>query len=255
MRKRPGLAGIPQFKSEAAALRASHAVDDDPTLFPTVAISDAVNAIAHAVAAWLVLPASYIASLGFVLVAAAAAFGTGRFGFSVRLFRPGHDSLVELSAFAGLPLVGYAAAQFILSEQTLKLIDPTVLVVLLAALGGVARGLPKAAVDGVRAVVVALTFIIPVVAAGVIRRDALLVRAWKEQSGSHCHRQTRMHLHRNRPAAASSLPSPALLWARSATRASWASAAWTSSTCLSAPRLSASRRVCAHRIGVGVEGR
>lgn len=177
MRKRPGLAGIPQFKSDAAAPRASPAVDDDPTLFPTVAVSDAVNAIAQAAAAWLVLPVSYIASLGFLLVAAAAAFGTGRFGFSVRIFRTGHDSLVELSAFAGLPLVGYAAAQYVLSEQTLKLIDPTVLAVLLAALGCVARGLPKAAVDGVRTVVVALAFIVPVVAAGVVRRDALLVRA------------------------------------------------------------------------------
>lgn len=157
--------------------RGAPVVDDgttSDTLFPTVAVSDTINTLAHAYAAYVVLPVSMPAALGFALVALASAFGTLRFGFSPRIFRAGNDSLAELAAYVGLSLIGRAAATGPLSF--LSTLDTTVFAVTLACVGAVARGLPKAVSDAVRTVVASSTFIIPVLVNGALRGDAVMVR-------------------------------------------------------------------------------
>ena len=152
-------------------------VDDGSTgdaLFPSVAVSDAINTAAHVFAAWVVLPVSLYAALGFALVAIAAAFGTARFGINARLFRPGNESLAEIAAFVGLPLIGFAASARYLPATVS--VDVTVLAVVLACIGAVARGFPHAATDAIRTIVVSATFIVGLVYDGAIRRDGVLVR-------------------------------------------------------------------------------
>lgn len=186
--RRPGLAGVLKKGSTGSSSQSSAdpsdsapthnapEVDDgttSDTLFPSVAVSDAINAIAHAYAAWVVLPASLPACLGFALVAAAAAVGTARFGCSARLFRPGNEALAELAAFVGLPLVG-SAAVLRNAGAYFSGVDPTAFAVSLAAVGAVVRGLPTSAAEAVRTVLVAATFIVPVVIDGVLRGDAVM---------------------------------------------------------------------------------
>lgn len=80
-------------------------------LYPTVAVSDAVNTVAHAYAAYITYNrVSYtgFAALGFGAVAVASFVGTLRFGFSEDLFAKANNDLANVAAFCGLPLVGLA---------------------------------------------------------------------------------------------------------------------------------------------------
>ena len=73
-------------------------------LYPSIAISDLYNGVAHLYAASLV--GSGRASLGFYIVACASLVGTLRFGFSESLFAKMNGSLAEYAAYVGLPLIG-----------------------------------------------------------------------------------------------------------------------------------------------------
>jgi len=174
------LSGIPTRRSNPGANGSVSPVVDDGSagdrLFPSVAFSDAINALAHAAAAWIVLPKSLYAAIGFTLVAVAAAFGAARFGFSARIFRRANESVAELAAFIGLPLVGFAVAAQFVNPDLVEAIDPTIVVVALATVGAIARGLPKEHADAVRTAIVAPAFIIPVVWNGITRSDAVMVR-------------------------------------------------------------------------------
>ena len=174
------LSGIPTRQSNPDANGSVSTVVDDgsagDSLFPSVAFSDAINALAHAAAACIVLPISLYAAIGFSLVAVAAAFGTARFGFSARIFRPANESVAELAAFIGLPLVGFAVAAQFVNPDLVEAIDPTIFVVTLATVGALARGLPKEHADAVRTAIVAPSFIIPVVWNDITRGDAVMVR-------------------------------------------------------------------------------
>ena len=83
----------------------------EPQLYPSIAISDAVNAAGHALAAHMLWSSERLAALGFLIVALAASVGVLRFGFDERTFTQANSDLAELSAFVGLPLVGAAFAQ------------------------------------------------------------------------------------------------------------------------------------------------
>jgi hypothetical protein len=72
-------------------------------LYPTIAVSDAVNCVGHAWAAHHAYHAGAPdAALGFACVAEAALVGTLRFGFSERLLARANSDLADLAAFVGL---------------------------------------------------------------------------------------------------------------------------------------------------------
>ena len=82
-------------------------------LYPTVAISDAFSATAHAWAAWRAFQAGALeAAAGFGIVAAASFVGVLRFGYSETLFEQANADLADLSAYLGLPLVRRRAPTF-----------------------------------------------------------------------------------------------------------------------------------------------
>jgi hypothetical protein len=146
------------------------------TLFPSVAISDLVNAAGHAYAASIVFQSSLTAALGFSIVAIAALVGTLRFGISARTFRPANENLADLSAFVGLPLVGWvAAATAVPPSHWIASASPSVVIVGLTTIHAVLRGLPPAAYAASRTIVASGLFVVPVIWAGVITRDWLLV--------------------------------------------------------------------------------
>jgi hypothetical protein len=155
-------------------------------LFPSVAISDFVNAAAHAYAAWLVLSTSTMAGLGFALVAIAAFIGTLRFGVSARLFRPANEGLADLAAFVGLPLIGYECARLVLPTHlwiaakfvlpsSLSNAEPLFGTMGLVVLLTILRGMPPAAFAESRKLIATALFIVPVIISGWTRGNWLLV--------------------------------------------------------------------------------
>jgi hypothetical protein len=81
-------------------------------LYPTVAVSDAFNCMAHAAAAVLAHNSAPLspAAIWFAMVALAAFVGTLRFGFSESLFARANGDLANLCAYLALPLVGISFA-------------------------------------------------------------------------------------------------------------------------------------------------
>ncbi|GMH53981.1 hypothetical protein TrVE_jg10199 [Triparma verrucosa] len=76
-------------------------------LYPTVAVTDTVNAAAHYYAAAVCFNADRSeAAWGFLTVAFAATIGVARFGFHEHLFAKTNGDLADFAAFVGLPLVG-----------------------------------------------------------------------------------------------------------------------------------------------------
>lgn len=79
--------------------------------YPTVAFSDAFNALGHGYAALLVWEAGeHVAATGFALVALAASVGVVRFGCSEAKFQGLNGALAELAGFVGMPLIGLSFA-------------------------------------------------------------------------------------------------------------------------------------------------
>mmetsp|Transcript_10560 Transcript_10560/g.20981 ORF Transcript_10560/g.20981 Transcript_10560/m.20981 type:complete len:244 (-) Transcript_10560:871-1602(-) len=78
-------------------------------LYPTIAVSDSVNAGGHYVAAYICAQSGYSeAAWGFLSVAVAATIGVLRFGFDEDLFADANGATADFAAYVGLPLVGKA---------------------------------------------------------------------------------------------------------------------------------------------------
>ena len=132
-------------------------------LYPSVAVSDAVNTVAHTAAAMMAKNEhpDQPAWLGFGLVAVAAAVGTARFGFSESLFAGANEDLAALAAYVGLPLVGYT---FGVLSGLWGAVDGTLLLTLTlagAALSAVARSLPAGAEEFVKIFLNVILFTLP----------------------------------------------------------------------------------------------
>ena len=84
-------------------------------LYPSIAMSDSVNAIGHLYAGFVAANNGHIiASLGFISVWLAAIVGVMRFGISEKLFAQANSDLANLASNIGYPLIGlsYAAQNF-----------------------------------------------------------------------------------------------------------------------------------------------
>lgn len=133
-------------------------------LYPTVAVSDAVNFIGHAWAA----RQAYIAdepdaALGFALVAEAAMVGTLRFGFSERLLAQANGDLADLAAYVGLPLVGLSFAQKV-GGIVVPCEQKAAGIVMLASLGAVCRSLPEKSQELAKVLLNVVCFVAPILA-------------------------------------------------------------------------------------------
>ena len=77
--------------------------------YPTIAVSDAFNALGHWYAAAICYENGNLqGAAGFSLVAIAASVGTLRFGLSEKIFCKANSDLADLATFVGLPLIGNA---------------------------------------------------------------------------------------------------------------------------------------------------
>ena len=135
-------------------------------LYPTVALSDAVNCIGHA---WAAKQAYAVgepdAALGFALVAEAALVGTLRFGMSERLLAKANGDLADLAAFVGLPLIGLSFAQR-WARVVLPCDTKAAAIVGLAGLGAVCRSLPDNLQELAKVLLNVVCFVGPVLAYG-----------------------------------------------------------------------------------------
>ena len=78
-------------------------------LYPTIAVSDSVNAGGHYIAAFLCLQSGHREAMcGFLSVAIAATIGVLRFGCHEELFADANSATADFAAYVGLPLVGKA---------------------------------------------------------------------------------------------------------------------------------------------------
>ena len=140
-------------------------------LYPTVALSDAVNCLGHA---WAAKVASGVgasdAALGFALVAWAALVGTLRFGLSERLLAKANGDLADLAAFVGLPLVGLSFGQRWLSH-TLACDEKAAAIAVLAGLGAMARSLSEDGQELAKVVLNVVCFVLPIVGYGHANED------------------------------------------------------------------------------------
>jgi len=84
------------------------------SLYPSIALSDAFNAIGHLAAAFIVFQrantVNTFAGLGFLSVWLAALIGVLRFGVSEKLFTKANRDLANLAGFVGYPLIGLSFA-------------------------------------------------------------------------------------------------------------------------------------------------
>ena len=142
-------------------------------LFPTVALSDAVNTFGHAWAAAVAYSVGGTASdagLGFALVAVASLVGTLRFGLSERLLAKANGDLADLAAFIGLPMVGLSFGQRWLSH-TLLCDEKAAAIVALAGLGAMARSLPEAGQELAKVLLNVFCFVLPILGYGAANED------------------------------------------------------------------------------------
>lgn len=138
---------------------------------PTIAISDAFNAAGHALAAQLVWQRQdKSAALGFLLVALAASVGVLRFGFAEKTFARCNGDLAHLSAFLGLPMVGFSFAQEWL-DWSPSCADAQIIIVALCAVAAMANSLPCNVLEFFKVLFNAALFLLPVAGYSVARRN------------------------------------------------------------------------------------
>ena len=93
-------------------------------LYPTVALSDTVSAVAHFYGFYVMIErqgqTSHLPACGFLTVAIAASFGVLRFGFDQQKFKTINGDFANFAAFAGLPTL---AKQYQLFDFLRKLND------------------------------------------------------------------------------------------------------------------------------------
>jgi hypothetical protein len=142
-------------------------------LYPTVAISDAFNAALHLLAAQIAYEhKNYIGMIGFLNVALAASVGVLRFGFNEDRYASANGHLADLSAFVGLPCVGYSF--FINNPGVQDLpIHPVVLVASLAMVEALSRSFPGPYREILKILVNLTFFVAPVAISSVLQKKWL----------------------------------------------------------------------------------
>mmetsp|Transcript_35687 Transcript_35687/g.72740 ORF Transcript_35687/g.72740 Transcript_35687/m.72740 type:complete len:201 (-) Transcript_35687:308-910(-) len=147
-------------------------------LYPTVALSDAFNTIAHVAAAHMAYAAfpQLPAFLGFAIVSVATGVGTLRFGFSESLFAKANGDLAHLSAFLGLPLVGVTFAH---AGELWKLTPSTFMVVCVcgSVFSDIARSFSEKTKELVKKIINLAAFIGPIACICYDRGDTTLALA------------------------------------------------------------------------------
>jgi len=143
-------------------------------LYPSVAVSDGLQALMHFYAASL-CPGS-TASLGLVSVGVAGLSGVLRFGVDEANFRDANGALADLAGFAGLPLVGLA---FITPHIRLATKADVTLCTLfsLLFLEAASRGVVDSQREALKVIVNVTLFILPLVHHAVKAGDASLAFA------------------------------------------------------------------------------
>ena len=159
---------------------------NDEKTRPTVAVSDAFNAIGHAIAAlWAFKAGDRMMALGFASVALAASFGVLRFGVCPPGFRNLNNVFATLAGFVGMPLVGYSTWKSLgglsavcntLNCCTSKQGDEVDYIVLTLVVYGMvsATVVTECGLDLARTVVNALGFVIPTAIRAYQTKDARL---------------------------------------------------------------------------------
>lgn len=142
-------------------------------LYPTVAISDAFNAILHLIAAYISFHyQNYLACIGYLTVCFAATIGVLRFGFNENRYAATNGHLADLSAFVGLPCVGYTFLRRISYLQSWNNhLNPTVLMVSLAIIEASSRNFKPNYRDLVKIFVNLLFFVLPVTISSILGKD------------------------------------------------------------------------------------
>lgn len=152
---------------------------DKGGLYPSIAVSDGFNAVAHAAAASLAFNAfpDQPAWLGFTLVSTAAFAGTLRFGLSASMFAQANQDLAGLAAYIGLPLIGYTFGA--VGGLFAPVHPPTLLALALAGgfIAAIARSLPEDVGEVLQVLLNIFLFIIPVMWYGWSKGDWPLVGA------------------------------------------------------------------------------
>ena len=149
----------------------------DATLFPTLAVTDGACCVAHAVASYIVFKAhpEQPGWMGFLIVAAAAAVGSLRYGCSIR-FAKANESLALLSAFMGLPLIGLSFA----STAGLWPMTHTMRLgatVVLAVVANLAQAFPPVWKRDVEMIINLFIFVYPIVRVGYAKVMLLIYMA------------------------------------------------------------------------------
>ena len=163
----------------------------DTSLYPTVAVSDLVNAAGHAYGAYVCYSSNPNAAIGLLYVAAAAAVGVLRFGFNGKLFAPANGAWAEVAGFIGLPLVGHASLQRLLlgtpalltSATTSQLVtfltflfQPSAYLSMLVLMYVAFKGYcSEAGLSAARTGVAFTGFVLPLVVDGVLKGNYMLV--------------------------------------------------------------------------------
>jgi hypothetical protein len=148
----------------------SKAINGSKGLYPTVAISDAFNAALHLLAAQIAYQHhNYTGMIGFLNVALAASVGVLRFGFNEDRYALANGHLADLSAFVGLPCVGFSFLMDIPMIQDLP-IHPIILVVSLAMIEALSRSFSPGHRELAKILVNLTFFVAPVAISSIVQK-------------------------------------------------------------------------------------
>jgi hypothetical protein len=148
----------------------SKATNGSKGLYPTVAISDAFNAAFHLLAAQIAYQHhNYTGMIGFLNVALAASVGVLRFGFNEDRYALANSHLADLSAFVGLPCVGFSFLMDIPMIQDLP-IHPIILVVSLAMIEALSRSFSPGHRELAKILVNLTFFVAPVAISSIVQK-------------------------------------------------------------------------------------
>ena len=139
-------------------------------LYPTIAISDAFNALMHLLAAYFAFQGSnYVGMIGYFTVALAATVGVLRFGFNEDRYALANSNLADMAAFVGLPCVGYSFSMTLPFIKELP-IHSLVLAVSLMMVEALSRSFPPLYRHLMKVFVTLFFFVAPVTISSILRR-------------------------------------------------------------------------------------
>ncbi len=139
-------------------------------LYPTIAISDAFNALGHLIAASIAYEREYyVAAMGFLTVVVAATVGVLRFGFNELKYAQANGDLADISGFIGLPCVGISFLTFIPALNFN--VNPGVIAVLLTIIEAGSRSFPPQLRELAKILVNVCFFVLPVLIASILEKN------------------------------------------------------------------------------------